>query len=300
MLTFLSRGFGEGHLAGIGVMALLHGGLDRRRDDRQLLRRLCQLGAHRRRPVWAKVFAVLLIVVMTGLNIVGSPLSPGAVAHREVVLTILTVFFAAVTIATGTSPCSRRPAIRAAGDHRERGADVLRLPRLRCHHLHRQGPAGSGTGSCRRPCTSPWRSPPRSTSGVAGRVRHAHRRPGRGVRHHGPGRGRQAHARPVRLRPDGDHGAVLHGGRHQLRPLPVDRDDAAPRLGRAVPPGVRSDGRSAAFPVGLLRHGGTHPGLRPAVRPEQDRLDRQRGRAARLLDGHRGAPPSSDSRPAPA
>ena len=99
MLSFLAKGFGEGHVAGVGswlfyittwivaaMVASSFGGYASAvlaNDD----------------PTWAKVFAVALVVVMTGLNIVGA----SAVAKVQslivkVVLAILT-FFAVVTIA---------------------------------------------------------------------------------------------------------------------------------------------------------------------------------------------------------
>ena len=99
MLTYLAKGFGEGHVTGIvswlfymtgaivaAMVATSFGGYASAvvaEDD----------------PVWAVVFAVLLVIVMTTLNIVGST----AVARVQaiivnVVLAILTLF-AIVTIA---------------------------------------------------------------------------------------------------------------------------------------------------------------------------------------------------------
>lgn len=99
LLTYLSKGFGTGHVTGIvswlfymtgaivaAMVASSFGGYASAvvaGDD----------------PAWAAVFAVLLVVVMTGLNIVGST----AVARVQslivkVVLAILTLF-AVVTIA---------------------------------------------------------------------------------------------------------------------------------------------------------------------------------------------------------
>ena len=93
MLTYLSKGFGEGHLTGItswlfyttagivtAMVASSFGGYASSvlTDDD---------------PTWTKVFAVLVVVVMAALNVVGS----SAVARVQslivkVVLTILTVF----------------------------------------------------------------------------------------------------------------------------------------------------------------------------------------------------------------
>jgi amino acid transporter len=93
MLTYLSKGFGEGHLTGItswlfyttaGIVTAMvassfgdYASSVLTDDD----------------PTWTKVFAVLIVVVMTALNVVGS----SAVARVQslivkVVLTILTVF----------------------------------------------------------------------------------------------------------------------------------------------------------------------------------------------------------------
>lgn len=93
MLTYLSKGFGEGHLTGItswlffvtagivtAMVATSFGGYASSvlTDDD---------------PTWTKVFAVLIVLVMTALNVVGST----AVARVQslivkIVLTILTVF----------------------------------------------------------------------------------------------------------------------------------------------------------------------------------------------------------------
>jgi amino acid transporter len=99
MLTYLAKGFGEGHITGVvswlfymtgaiiaAMVATAFGGYASSvvsGDD----------------PVWATVFAVLLVLVMTGLNILGST----AVARVQslivkVVLAILSLF-AIVTIA---------------------------------------------------------------------------------------------------------------------------------------------------------------------------------------------------------
>lgn len=99
MLSFLARGFGEGHVTGVAswlfyvttwivaaMVASSFGGY-------------ASAVLTDNDPTWAKVFAIALVVVMTGLNVVGS----SAVAKVQslivkVVLAILT-FFAVVTIA---------------------------------------------------------------------------------------------------------------------------------------------------------------------------------------------------------
>ena len=200
MLTYLARGFGEGHITGIvswlfyttgaivvAMIATSFGGYAS----------AVVAGGD---PTWATVLAVALVVVMTALNIVGST----AVARVQslivnVVLAILSLF-AIVTIAnwnpslldpagypgvqeiissvaltffaflgfgviTFTAKDLPDPVATAAACHVPRARD--RDDRLR-----------------RR---------------VARRLRHAHRRPGRRVRHDRAGGGREAHAR---ARPD--------------------------------------------------------------------------------------------------
>lgn len=98
MLTYLSKGFGEGHLTGItswlfyvtaaiitAMVASSFGGY-------------ASSVLTDNDPTWAKVFAVVIVVLMTALNVVGST----AVAKVQsiivkVVLTILTLF-AVVTL----------------------------------------------------------------------------------------------------------------------------------------------------------------------------------------------------------
>lgn len=99
LLTYLSRGFGEGHIAGIGAWLFFTAG------SIVVAMIAASFGGYASSVVargdlgWAKVLGVLLILVMTGLNAIGST----AVARVQsilvtVVLGILIVF-AAVTIA---------------------------------------------------------------------------------------------------------------------------------------------------------------------------------------------------------
>lgn len=99
ILTFLSRGFGEGHLAGIGswlfftagsivvaMIATSFGGYASAvvADDDQF---------------WGKVFAVALILVMTALNAVGSSAVARVQSVIVVVVLVILTLFAVVTIA---------------------------------------------------------------------------------------------------------------------------------------------------------------------------------------------------------
>ena len=59
---------------------------------------------------------------------------------------------------------ARALGVSAAAGHRlQRGADLLRLPRLRHHHLHGQGPRQAVPRSCPGRCTSRSASPRSST-----------------------------------------------------------------------------------------------------------------------------------------
>ncbi|SDS49016.1 APC family permease [Microterricola viridarii] len=100
ILTFLSRGFGEGHLTGIGSWLFFSAG------SIVVAMIASSFGSYASSvvadgdPFWAKVLAVALVLVMTGLNAVG----PTAVARVQSVIVIVVlgilVVFAAVTIAT--------------------------------------------------------------------------------------------------------------------------------------------------------------------------------------------------------
>jgi amino acid transporter len=99
ILTFLSKGFGEGHLAGIGAWLFFTAG------SIVVAMIASSFGGYASSVVahddafWAKVFAVLLILVMSALNAIGA----GAVARvQSVIVTIvlaILVVFAVVTIA---------------------------------------------------------------------------------------------------------------------------------------------------------------------------------------------------------
>jgi amino acid transporter len=100
ILTFMSKGFGEGHLAGIGAWLFFTAG------SIVVAMIASSFGGYASSvvaggdPFWAKVLAVLLILVMTGLNAVGA----SAVARvQSVIVTIvlvILVIFAVVTIAS--------------------------------------------------------------------------------------------------------------------------------------------------------------------------------------------------------
>ena len=99
LITYLSRGFGEGHIAGIGAWLFFTAG------SIVVAMIAASFGGYASSVVaqgdefWAKALGVLLIVVMTTLNAVGST----AVARVQSVLVTIVlgilVVFAAVTIA---------------------------------------------------------------------------------------------------------------------------------------------------------------------------------------------------------
>ena len=122
----------------------------------------------RRSGLGDRASRILLVLVMTVLNIVGSTAvarvqaahrqgragDPGALRDRD-----------DRELEPSAARSRRLPG--TAADRLERRADVLRVPRLRRHHLHREGSAAARPASCRARCTWRSRSPPPSTSAVA-------------------------------------------------------------------------------------------------------------------------------------
>ena len=112
----------------------------------------------------------------------------------------------------------------AAARHRlQRRADLLRLPRLRHHHLHGEGPGEAVAPAAQGDVPRALDRHRHLHRHRAGRLRHADRRRGDLLGRHRAGRRRGAVARPGRLLPDGGHGAVRHRGRHQRRAVPGGR-----------------------------------------------------------------------------
>ena len=99
ILTFLSKGFGEGHLAGIGAWLFFTAGSIVVAMIASSFGGYASSVVAHGDPFWSKALAVLLILVMSALNAIGS----GAVARvQSVIVTvvlIILVFFAVVTIA---------------------------------------------------------------------------------------------------------------------------------------------------------------------------------------------------------
>jgi len=99
ILTFLSRGFGEGHIAGIGSWLFFTAG------SIVVAMIATSFGGYASSviadddPFWAKVCAVALILVMSVLNAVGSTAVARVQSVIVVVVLVILVLFAAVTIA---------------------------------------------------------------------------------------------------------------------------------------------------------------------------------------------------------
>lgn len=99
ILTFLSKGFGEGHIAGIGAWLFFTAG------SIVVAMIATSFGGYASSvvagsdPFWAKVLAVALILVMSGLNAVGSSAVARVQSVIVTVVLVILVVFAVVTIA---------------------------------------------------------------------------------------------------------------------------------------------------------------------------------------------------------
>ena len=135
----------------------------------------------------------------------------------------------------------------AADDRGERGADLLRLPRLRGDQLHRRRPEGSAARAAARDVSRrrPDRRPLRAH--LAGHVRRAHDGRGRALRRDRARPGRRAGARRGRLHDDVDRGAAgdLVVGQRQLVRRGEHHGAARPRRSSSRPSSAaaRSAGR---------------------------------------------------------
>ncbi|SDH70179.1 L-asparagine transporter [Leifsonia sp. 98AMF] len=99
ILTFLSKGFGEGHIAGIGAWLFFTAG------SIVVAMIASSFGGYASSvvadgdPFWAKVAAILLILVMTCLNAVGAAAVARVQSVIVTIVLIILVVFAVVTIA---------------------------------------------------------------------------------------------------------------------------------------------------------------------------------------------------------
>ena len=174
--------------------------------------------------VWIKVFAALIIIVMTGVNVVGSQLVANAqTVIVYVVLGILTLF--AVVTLVNINPSllapSKYPPLR----------DIISAVALTFFAF-----LGFGIITfTAKDLAKPSRQLPRAMYLAlvdrdrhlrrhrAGRVRHALGGEGDLLRGHRAGRGRRAHARPGGLLADERHRPVRHRRGHQRRAVPGAR-----------------------------------------------------------------------------
>lgn len=99
ILTFLSKGFGEGHIAGIGSWLFFTAGSIVVAMIASSFGSYASSVVAHDDPTWAKILGVLLILVMSGLNTIGS----AAVARVQSVIVsivlVILVIFAVATIA---------------------------------------------------------------------------------------------------------------------------------------------------------------------------------------------------------
>jgi amino acid transporter len=99
ILTFLSKGFGEGHLAGIGAWLFFTAGTVVVAMVATSFGGYASSVATHDDAVWAKTFGVLLILVMTGLNAIGSTAVARVQSVIVTIVLVILVLFAVVTIA---------------------------------------------------------------------------------------------------------------------------------------------------------------------------------------------------------
>ena len=141
LLEYVARGFGDGHVTGVIAWLLLAA------NAIVTAMVAVSFGSYASAPSptaarWTKAFAVLVVLVMTALNVVGSQ----AVARVQTVVVIVVVgilaVFAVATLANMDPDLLAVLGLPGAAGHRlQRRPDVLRVPRVRRHHVHRQGPA---------------------------------------------------------------------------------------------------------------------------------------------------------------
>jgi amino acid transporter len=99
ILTYLSRGFGEGHLAGIGSWLFFTAGSIVVAMIATSFGGYASAVVTNDDPFWAKVFAVALILVMSGLNAIGSTAVARVQSVIVIIVLVILVLFAVVTIA---------------------------------------------------------------------------------------------------------------------------------------------------------------------------------------------------------
>ncbi len=234
LLEYVVRGFGNGHVTGVVGWLLL--------AANAIITAMVAVsfGSYADSAFadgdgdWTKAFAVLVVVVMSMLNILGSQV----VARAQTI---------------DRDRGDRHPhhlRRRHPGEHRSRPAgvlrlpvparhrlqcrpDLLRVPRLRRHHVHGEGPRPARPGAASGRLPGPRHRDRRVRRGGAGRLRHPHGRRGGRLRRHRPRRGRRAGPRERRVLADERDRVVRDGGRDERGSLPGGRPVRADGVARA-------------------------------------------------------------------
>ena len=209
MLEYVAKGFGDGHFTGITSWLTYSANIIVTAMVAVSFGSYASAMFAGENAVWAKLFAALIIIVMTVVNILGSKLVANAqTVIVYIVLGILT-FFAVVTLATMTPVEPGAVGVSAGARHYlKRGADLLRLPRLRYHHLHGKGPRQAVAPAAQSDVSRAGDRHGHLRRHRAGRVRHAHGGAGDLLGRYRSGRGRRAHARQGGLLAYERHGVV--------------------------------------------------------------------------------------------
>ena len=179
LLEYVARGYGNGHVTGvIGWLLLAVNAIITAMVAVSFGSYAGEIFADGSAG-WTKFFAVVLVLAMTMLNILGSE----AVAKAQTVVVVVVIgilgIFAVTTLSTidlDLLAFSGYPP--AQGHRRERRADVLRLPRVRRHHIHREGPGQPGAGAAPRRLPRAHHRDGDLRGRIPGRLRRAHRRRG--------------------------------------------------------------------------------------------------------------------------
>ena len=166
MLEYVSRGFGDGHVTGVIAWLLLAANAIVTGMVAVSFGSYASAAVADGSEAWVKVFAVLVVVAMTLLNVVGfaggregadgrssSSSSASCRCSRSTTLANINIDLLAFS---GYPSCE--------GHRLQRRVDVLRVPRIRRRDVHREGPDSTRPASCPGRSTSRSASRPSSTS----------------------------------------------------------------------------------------------------------------------------------------
>jgi amino acid transporter len=161
LLEYVRRGYGEGHFMGTLAWLILATNAIVTAMVAVSFGSYASDSFTNGSTAWVKVFAVLLVVVMSILNIGGS----GAVARVQtvvvvVVITILTVFRGVDVGERQLRPARRVELSGLERHHRQRRPDVLRVSSDSASSPSRLPTCQIHPGSSRRRCSSPSESRP--------------------------------------------------------------------------------------------------------------------------------------------